>query len=252
MDRLLSLKEEYEFILLEDACAATGSRYGGHHVGTFGLMSTFSLFFGHHLSTIEGGVICTDDEEVRDLLVQLRAHGWGKDLPPDKETRMAEEREVRDFNRPFTFYQPGFNVRSTDLNARIGLSQLEKVDHVVERRTENHSIYERRFTEAQHFHCQGNPDGTTCSISFAALADSPEHRTRVARTLAENNIETRPLGGGNMSRQPFWTDRRTPRPLPMADRIHETSFQLPNHPSLSTSDITFICDCVLDVTPDVD
>lgn len=249
MDRLMELKDEHGFVLMEDTCAATGSRYRGEHVGTFGELSTFSFFFGHHLSTIEGGMVCTDDEELRDLLIQLRAHGWGKDLPREKEAKLAEERDVTEFNRPFTFYQPGFNVRSSDLNARIGLSQMEKVEHVVKRRIENDSIYRERFSEAEHFHCQSNPDGTTCSIAFAALASSPEHRARVAEVLDENNIETRPLGGGNMSRQPFWTDRYGAQTFPVADRIHETSIQLPNHPSLSTEDVEFICDTVLDVEP---
>ena len=251
MEALLELKRRYDFVLLEDACAATGSRYDGQFAGTFGDMSTFSFYFGHHLSTIEGGMVCTSDEELHDILLQIRSHGWAKDLTADKEANKARAFGAIDFNRPFTFYYPGFNVRSTDLNARIGLSQMDKIDRVVNRRIENHNIYQSRILDAPGFHCQQNPRAVICSISFAALAGSLEHRDRIAGVLKENNIETRPLGGGNMSRQPFWADCYGSTVFSVADRIHTTGFQLPNHPLLGPDDINYICDTVLSV-PDND
>jgi CDP-6-deoxy-D-xylo-4-hexulose-3-dehydrase len=154
---------------------------------------------------------------------------------------------VIEFNRPFTFYYPGFNFRSTDLNARIGLSQMEKIDHVVKRRVDNHKLYQARFAEAPEFHCQRNERATISSISFAALAHSQDHRERIGRALRASDIETRPLGGGNMSRQPYWVERGGPTVFSVADRIHTTSFQLPNHPLLSAEDVNFICDAVLAV-----
>jgi CDP-6-deoxy-D-xylo-4-hexulose-3-dehydrase len=212
-------------------------------------VSTFSFFFGHHLSTIEGGMVCTDDEELHDILLQVRSHGWPKNLAPAKEAMQARKYGALDFNRPFTFYYPGFNVRSTDLNARIGLSQLRRVEEVVRRRIENHLVYQRRFEGAPGFHCQRNERATICSISFAALAASLEHRDRVASALDAAGVETRPLGGGSMGRQPFWTDRYGTQSLPVADRIHECSFMLPNHPRLTPADIEHISDVVLGVPP---
>lgn len=243
MAGLHDLKERYGFLLMEDACAATGSRYDDRLVGTFGDLSAFSLFYGHHLSTIEGGMVCTSDEGLHDILLHLRSHGWAKDITSEKEERLASARGVLEFNRPFTFYYPGFNVRSTDLNARIGLSQLKRIDEVVERRIENHTVYQSRFLDVG-LHCATNPRATICSISFSALADSIEHRDRIAAALKANHIETRPLGGGNMSRQPFWADRHGSAVFRVADRIHSTSFQLPNHPQLIPKDIQFICDIV--------
>jgi CDP-6-deoxy-D-xylo-4-hexulose-3-dehydrase len=145
MERLCDLRRRYGFVLLEDACAATGSRWDGAHVGTFGELSSFSFFYGHHLSTIEGGMVTTDDEATHDLLLQLRSHGWAKDLAPEKGDALARQAGAIPFNKPFTFYLPGFNVRGTDLQARIGLSQLKKADHVVARRAENHRRYQERF-----------------------------------------------------------------------------------------------------------
>jgi len=207
MDALSALKDRFNFQLMEDACAATGSQYDGRLVGTFGELSSFSYYFGHHLSTIEGGMVCTNDDVLHDILLQIRSHGWAKNLAPEKEEKQARERRAIEFNRPFTFYYPGFNVRSTDLNARIGLSQMDKIGHVVERRIENHQVYQSRFLDASGFHCQWNDRASICSISFAALANSQDHRERISGILKSNSIETRPLGGGNMSLQPFWTDR---------------------------------------------
>jgi CDP-6-deoxy-D-xylo-4-hexulose-3-dehydrase len=250
MDALMRLKARHEFLLMEDCCAATGSRHAGRPVGTFGELSSFSFYFGHHLSTIEGGMVCTSDEALADILLQIRSHGWPKDLAPDKEARQARAHGVIEFNRRFTFYYPGFNVRSTDLNARLGLTQLGKADAVVARRVENHRAYQARFAEARGFTCQSNSRATISSISFVALAASLEHRERVGRALDAHRIETRPLGGGNMSRQPFWTDRYGVVELAFADRVHVTSFQIPNHPLLTPGDINDICDVVLAVSPD--
>jgi CDP-6-deoxy-D-xylo-4-hexulose-3-dehydrase len=247
MDELLRLRRRFGFLLFEDACPATGSTYRGKLVGSFGDMSSFSFYFGHHLSTIEGGMVCTDDDQLHEILLHLRSHGWAKDLPAEREAELAEQRQVLDFNRPFTFYYPGFNVRSTDLNARIGLSQMKKIDHVIARRVENHQRYERRFAESRLFVVPGNGDGVTCSISFVALAKDRAHRDRVGRALGAAGIETRPLGGGSMTRQPFWVDRMGSRAFPVADRIHETSFMLPNHPGITPAQVDEICDAVLAV-----
>lgn len=194
-------------------------------------------------------MVCTGDEELSDILLQTRSHGWPKDLAVEKEAEKARKHEVIEFNRRFTFYYPGFNVRSTDLNAHIGLGQLRRAEAVVARRILNHGVYQKRFTAASGFHCQSNPRATISSISFVALAASLEHRDRVARALDEHRIETRPLGGGNMSRQPFWVERYGAQALPVADQIHERSFMLPNHPRLTTDDIHRIADVVLAVAP---
>ncbi len=246
MAGLLDLKRRYDFVLMEDACAAMGSRYRRQLVGTFGDLSTFSFFYGHHLSTIEGGMVCTGDEALHDLLLHLRSHGWAKDIESEKEERLAREASALPFNRPFTFYYPGFNVRSSDLNARIGLSQLRKVETVVARRVENHRRYQERFLDAG-LHCQRNDDAVISSISFCGLAASASHRDAVAAALRANRIETRPVGGGNMSRQPFWFRRYGMTEFPVADRVHTLGFQLPNHPQLTLEDVDFICDTVVAV-----
>lgn len=244
MDKIMKLKERFGFFLLEDSCAAMGSRYNNQLVGTFGEMASFSLYFGHHSSTMEGGMVVTSDPELNDMLLMLRSHGWTKDLSPEKQQAMAEEHNVQTFNRTFTFYHPGFNVRATDLQARIGLSQMKKIEHVFTRRIENHRVYQSRIEQCPQLTCQSNPQAAICSISFMAVAQSSEHRARIAEVLKANGIETRPVGGGNMSRQPFWNSRYGSTVYAQADLLHDCAFQLPNHPGLSPKDINDICDVV--------
>lgn len=249
MDEIMRLKARHGFLLMEDCCASHGSLYDGQKVGTFGELSTFSFYYGHHMSTIEGGVVCTNDDDLQDILLQIRSHGWAKDISREKEAALAKKYNAIEFNRTFTFYQPGFNFRATDLNAKLGLLQMQRLDAMIERRVENHRAYQKRILNAPGFTCQRNERAVMSSISFAALASSEEHRARVAQALRDRQIETRPLGGGNMSRQPFWYDRYGSVDLPMADRVHRTSFQIPNHHLLSLADVQFVCDAVLAVSP---
>jgi CDP-6-deoxy-D-xylo-4-hexulose-3-dehydrase len=141
MDAMLALKQKYGFILLEDACASIGASYKNRKVGTFGDMSSFSFYFGHQISTIEGGMVSTDDTQFNDLLLQLRSHGWSKDLEHASHESLVDNYKIDDFHTPFVFYEPGFNLRSTDLNAFLGLRQLDKIDWIISRRCENHVLY---------------------------------------------------------------------------------------------------------------
>ncbi len=248
LDPILKLQQKYGFHFLEDACAATGSSWNGKRIGSFGIMGSYSFFFGHHLSTIEGGMVVTDDEELYDVLLQVRSHGWAKDLERSKQLAQFEKTGDSEFRLPFTFYYPGFNLRSSDLNARIGLSQMKRIDSVVSKRMENHKTYQDFFANHPDFKIQKTAPGSqVCSIAFGVMAPSVEARDQIGKRLMASGIETRPLGGGNMSRQPFWSRERQTVALPFADQIHDRAFQLPNHPGLETRDILVICDEVLSV-----
>lgn len=244
MDELLRLKRKYGFFLLEDACAAAGAEYKGRKAGAFGDMGSFSAYFGHQFSTIEGGLVCTDDKGLYDLLLMLRSHGWSKDLDRAAHEALVRRHRIDDFHSPFVFYQPGFNVRSTDLQAFLGLRQVDKLDWMVRRRRENHARYAARLLGKLSF--QTPPAGAqTCSISFGALAKDTEERRRIVRALEEAGVETRIFSAGNLGLHPFWTERYGKASFPMADRIHHCGFFLPNNPSLSLETIDRISSVVL-------
>jgi CDP-6-deoxy-D-xylo-4-hexulose-3-dehydrase len=245
MNELISLREKYGFVLLEDACAAVGASYRGRKVGTFGDMASFSMYFGHQISTIEGGIVSTNNEKFYNTLLMLRSHGWGKDLGVEEHGKLIKKYEIDSFHSPFVFYEPGFNLRSTDLNAFIGIGQLDKMDWLVKRRQENHDLYMKLL--GRHLYTQKyDKDSTVCSISFGALAKDVDERRKIVRALENNGIETRIFSAGNLGLHPFWSNRYGKFSAPMADRIHHTGFFLPNNPSLKLEDIEFISKVVLD------
>ncbi|MDO8461995.1 MAG: DegT/DnrJ/EryC1/StrS family aminotransferase, partial [Deltaproteobacteria bacterium] len=244
MNELMALKKKYGFILLEDACAAIGASYRGKKVGTFGDMASFSAYFGHQFSTIEGGLVSTSDKGYSDLLRMLRSHGRSKDLDAQTHQDYIKKYEIDDFHSPFVFFEPGFNVRSTDLQAFIGLGQVDKLDWIVSRRQENHSRYKKHLGEKLTIQ-KSDPESTICSISFGALASSTEQRRSIVDALVKNGVETRIFSAGNLGLHPFWYNRYGKTSFPMADRIHYCGFFLPNNPSLTPEAIDSISQVVL-------
>ena len=244
MDAMLALKQKYGFILLEDACAAIGASYKNRKVGTFGDMASFSFYFGHQISTIEGGMVSTNDTQFNDLLLQLRSHGWSKDLEHASHESLVDNYKIDDFHTPFVFYEPGFNLRSTDLNAFLGLRQLDKIDWIISRRCENHVLY-KEYLEDNFYIQQCGPDSQVCSISFGMITKDTEQRRSIVKALADNGIETRIFSAGNLGLHPFWFNRYGKKSFPVADKIHYCGLFLPNNPSLSSENIEFISQVVL-------
>ncbi len=242
MDKLLALKKKYRFSLLEDACAALGAEYGNKKVGAFGDMASFSFYFGHQLSTIEGGMVNTDSKELYDLLLMLRSHGWGKDLDHRTRAGLIKKYRIDDFHKPFTFFVPGFNVRSTDLNAFLGIEQMKKADKVAAIRKSNHLIYAKNIKTVDFQ--KWNSKAVPCSISFGVLAKNPSHRHRIVQALDKHEIETRLFSAGNLGRHPFWSERYGVFRNTIADRVHDCGFFLPNNESLKARDILFISQVV--------
>ncbi len=245
MKEMMALKEKYGFFLMEDACAAIGAAYQGQNVGTFGDMASFSFYFGHQMSTIEGGMVSTSDKQLFDILRMMRSHGWSKDLDRPTHERMVRDSQIEDFHSPFVFYEPGFNLRATDLQAFIGLGQLEKIGWIISRRQENHARYKKHLGEL--FYVQKAPaNSVTCSISFGMLAENSEQRRAIVNALVANGIETRIFSAGNLGWHPFWYNRYGKFSAPMADRIHYCGLFLPNNPSLKIEDVDLISSVVLE------
>ena len=242
-ERLLALKEKYGFLLLEDACAALGAAYSdGSMVGTVGDMSSFSFYFGHQLSTIEGGMVNTDDKKLYEMLLMLRSHGWAKDLSKETYNDLMSRHGVDDFHSPFTFFVPGFNLRSTDLQAFLGIRQIKKAERVAIRRNENHLHYAKNLEG--HFQFQNWGENFPVSISFGVMADNTAHRKEIIARLVENGVETRIFSAGNLGRHPFWTAEYGVFRDEMSDQIHSCGFFIPNYPELTLEEINYICEVV--------
>ena len=242
MDVLKRLQKKHKFMLLEDACAALGAQYDGKKVGTFGDMSSFSFYFGHQLSTIEGGMINTNDKKLYDLLLLLRSHGWGKDLDEKTHSRLMRKYKIDGDHRSFTFFVPGLNMRNTEVGAFLGLRMMRKADSVTRIRKRNHLIYAANLKNITFQ--KWNSKSVPCSISFGALARDEAHRKAIVKELNHNQIETRLFSAGNLGLHPFWFERYGKFHHPVSDAVHSRGFFLPNHESLNRQDVKSICKVV--------
>lgn len=237
MDDIRALCKSHDVHILEDACEALGSvGPQGRHLGTIGTAGSFSLYYGHHLSTIEGGVIVTDDDELHVLLVAMRSHGWARDLEPDVRRHLAQRHSVDEFRNLYTFYYPGYNLRATDLQAFIGRRQIKRLDEVVAVRKR---IDDRYRANLDGYFAQTSDTPVLSPFAYGTLVKEP---AAVAAELARHGIDSRPLICGNIGRHPFWLNRFGPTQLAIADQIHTHGMYLPVHASMTENDVDFIAD----------
>lgn len=233
MSEIVNLCKKNNIILIEDTCEAIGSKYQNKKVGTFGDLSTFSFYFGHHISTIEGGMISTNDESLYHILLSIRSHGWDRDLPEQEQKKLREKYEINDFRSLYTFYYPGFNLRSTDLQAFIGLNQLNKLDQIVVNRNKNYIRYKNEIKNS--FWEISEPDGSYVSnFSFPIIT---KNINKLVESLQKNQIECRPLICGSINEHPFWYELYGKSDLPISKNIHEYGLYLPNNHQMNEEEI---------------
>lgn len=240
MKRVIDLCEKYEVILLEDVCESMGSKYEGTYLGSFGFASFFSMYFGHHLSTIEGGFINTDDEDFYYSLLMMRSHGWDRDLPKEIQEKLRKENNISEFDSLYTFYLPGFNLRSTDLQAFIGIRAIDKLDDYTEKRNKNFQLYKSSINVNQ----LNITDRPTDFISNFAYPIVNKNRVKIIEDLIGNEIEVRPLIAGDMSKKPMWIKNYGEVSLPNCELINEFGFYIPNHQDLTKEQINLISNIV--------
>jgi len=240
MDKVVELCNKYDVILLEDTCESMGCEYRGRKLGTFGSMSSFSTFFGHHISTIEGGLISTDDKKLYELLVSIRSHGWDRDLSTETQNKLQKDWGVSEFNSLYTFYYSGFNLRSTDLQAYIGLTQIDKLKDWGERREYNYNLYQE-LIENNYWKPKTQEQSFTSNFAYPVI--HPERNTIVEK-LRANEVEVRPMICGSMGTQPFYVKEYGVLKLPNVTDIDEFGFYVPNHPKLTIEQIKFISNII--------
>ena len=238
MSEIVNICKDNNIVLIEDVCESMGSKFEDKYLGTFGEVSVFSLYYGHHLSTIEGGLICANDPELNDIIISMRSHGWDRDWSKEKQKEYREKYNIDDFNSLYTFYYPGFNFRSTDLQAFIGVTQIDKLDNFSINRERNFILYNNNINISD---LTIDIDSKNFISNFAYPIVS-KNRESIVKRLIENNIEVRPLIAGSMARKPFWKGKVDN--LPNCDIINNSGFYIPNHQDLTEDDIINICNIV--------
>ena len=240
MKEIIQLCEENGILLLEDTCEAIGSKYDGNKVGTFGIMSSFSFYFGHHMSTIEGGMVSTNNEDIYHLLLSIRSHGWDRDLPESKKVELREKYNVSDFRALYTFYYPGFNLRATDLQAFIGINQLKNIETVVTNRYRNYNLYNKLIKDGV-WKIKAPDNSYVSNFAYPLITDKID---LIVKELNKHNIECRPLICGSINEQPFWYESYGKDCLPNAEKVHNGGLYLPNHHDLTEEEITYISNII--------
>lgn len=226
---LRALADEHGLILMEDNCESLGATLDGRHAGTFGLSGTYSSFFSHHISTMEGGLVTTDDEFTYQAAVSLRAHGWTRELADEN---LVHPKSGEPFDDLFRFVLPGYNVRPVEMSGALGRAQLQKLPGLIAGRRQNAALFLDRFAGNDKVRIQ-RENGQSSWFGFSLLLEGAlaGRRAEVVRALSAAGIESRPIVGGNFTRNPVMKhlNAHVPDDLSAADKIHDDGLFVGNH-----------------------
>jgi CDP-6-deoxy-D-xylo-4-hexulose-3-dehydrase len=247
LDTIRDICDARGIILLEDNCESLGTELRCGKAGSFGQMASFSFFVAHHMSTIEGGMVCTNDSNLAQMLRIVRANGWDRNLNAGQQRRWRKAYNVTsEFYAKYTFYDLGFNLRPTEITGFLGRCQLKLLDENIAIREKNYVYLEETVKE--------NPDLLTLkrdhisvlsNFAFPVLCHTPELKEYYIGQFAGAGVEIRPMIAGNIQQQPFFRKyiSRT-YDLPGTDHIHQCGFYCGNYPELTTNDLEVLRSCL--------
>jgi CDP-4-dehydro-6-deoxyglucose reductase, E1 len=242
--KLLSFLKKKKILLIEDVCESHGATFGKKKLGTYGLMSNFSFYYAHHMSTIEGGMISTNSKKISEILRSLRSHGMARELG----NKILEKKIInknKKLSPKFIFLYSGYNMRSNEISAVIGLNQLRNLDNNNKKRQKNLNLF-LSLIDKDKYQVEFEVKGS-CNYAFPVIFKKPsyDNRKRFENTLAKYNIEFRRgnAGGGNQLRQPYLKNiiKTNFKNFPYVDHVHFFGYYIGNYPSLSLIKIKKIC-----------
>lgn len=216
--------------LIEDNCESMGATFEGKQAGTHGLMGSFSAFFSHHISTMEGGMVVTDDEELYHIMLSLRAHGWTRNLP--KENLITTPKSDDAFTESFRFVLPGYNLRPLEMSGAIGLEQLKKLPDLVSARRQNAQTFKDILKDHQHLRTQSEiGESSWFGFSMIVEPDAPFTRQDVISAFNKHHIDVRPIVAGNFAKNEVlrWFDYSISGQLSNADTVDQRGLFIGNH-----------------------
>ncbi len=248
-DLLLKELKARGILLIEDVCESHGATHNDQRLGSFGFASNFSYYYAHHMSTIEGGMVCTNDEEFYQVIKMLRGHGMLRESSQDS-LKQKVIKQNPSLNPDFIFVYPGFNMRSTEINAVMGLNQLKRLDSNNQKRVENFRLFLDKL-DPSRFYVDFQEKGSVNYAFTLMLKENDEVlRGRIEAKLRAEKVEFRRgmSGGGNQLRQPYLTDffkiKQDPTKFPVVDRVHFFGSYIGNFPGLEKQKIEALCKLV--------
>lgn len=230
LDVMREFADVHDLYFLEDNCESMDAELNGRKAGTFGHLNTYSFFFSHHISTMEGGMVLTDDRELAELCRSIRAHGWTRDLPADTS---LYERTDDDLHEAYRFILPGYNLRPMELSGAIGIEQLKKLPRLTAQRRKNLKVFQDLFSADDRFIIQ-RENGKSSAFSFTIILNpkmNPD-RKKVFKALGDADIGFRIITGGNFLRHDVlkYYDFDTVGDIVHANTAHDYGFFVGNHP----------------------
>ena len=243
LDAIRDLCNERGVILIEDNCESLGVKMKGQRAGNFGVGSTFSFFVAHHMSTIEGGMLCTSDEELHDAVLIARANGWSRNLSAETQEQLHAKYGLSALQAKYSFFDLGFNMRPTEITGFLGKYQMQFLDENIAIRNANHRKFEEAMlTNDELLPIHHEHEEQISPFGLVILCKTPALREKYIRRFEQAEIEIRPVIAGNMQNQPFYAKYvGTKYDLPNTDFIHTNGFYCGNYPELTESDVNEIC-----------
>jgi CDP-6-deoxy-D-xylo-4-hexulose-3-dehydrase len=229
-DRIEQIINGRDIVLIEDNCESMGATYNGKHAGTFGVMGSFSSFFSHHISTMEGGMIVTDDEELYQILLSLRAHGWTRNLP--KQNLVCSDKSDDPFEESFRFVLPGYNVRPLEMEGALGIEQVKRLPKMIAERRKNGVLLQGAMRDHSDIIIQreiGN--ASWFGFSLVIRPGSKLARKDLVQKLTELGFECRPIVAGNFAKNEVvkYFDSEVHGTLKNAEHIDQNGLFVGNH-----------------------
>ena len=247
LDLINQTCNENNIILIEDNCESLGTEVGNKKTGTFGVAGTHSFYIAHHMSTIEGGMVSTDDEELSHMLKIVRANGWDRNLPESEQKKLRKEYQVdSDFNSKYTFYDLGFNLRPTEITGFLGVQQLKFLNKIVLKRQQNYQFLEKTMLQNQELiSIQHDHINVVSSFSIPVIVKDASLINKYIAKFEEAEVEIRPIISGDIQKQPFYKKYvKDFKSLPNASYIHDNGFYFGNYPELDSSELEILANCL--------
>ena len=247
IDKIKNICDENGIIMIEDNCESLGTEIAGKKTGTFGIMASSSFFIAHHMSTIEGGMIITDDSELSEMSKIVRANGWDRNLNSQQQLKWRKKYNVKsEFFSKYTFYDLGYNLRPTEITGFLGCHQMKYLKQNLIKRQDNYKKLSSVIKEnSDLIEMERSHISFLSSFAFPVLCKTEKLRDHYLKQFSGAGIEIRPMIAGNIQKQPFYTKYvNTTYEMKGTDQLHNKSFYCGNYPELTNSDLEIIMSCL--------
>ena len=242
MKEIIDIAKEYDLFVIEDSCEAHGAEFNNKKVGSFGDISTFSFYLSHHISTIEGGMLLTKNEEIFELAKAMRAFGWIRDQKNKKQTAKKNPK----LDPRFLFDNLGYNIRPTEIQGSFGIHQIKKLEKFIKIRTNNANFWNKKLEKFSNYLLLHSERPNTRHVWFAypitVRSSSPFSRNQLVNFLEKKNIETRPIMASDITQQPAikLIKKKINKPLTNSKFIHSNSFFIGVHQGIGKSQRNYV------------